>query len=255
MTRNCVKLVLEGDDVTSKKLASSFKNYINLKPILKDQFKVYHSLNTSYVKDHDDARLFVSETINQLKKYSFKDIKAYNALLETKFNPPKMKSSDVNYHIANLIKFATSDGSDVHSYVEALNKLTEHVTQIKETKPVLENVNDKLKNSSLKFLEPRHVVRIAIKKFNKTYIEKMDESDRHVFNILRSKDEKKINTLYEDQLSEIKQYANSFPDLELKEKIDESISIISNECTSKNILNGYELLAELRSLNKGETNE
>ena len=96
ITKNCVKLVLEGDSKSSKNIASSFKSYIELKPVLKDQFKVYHNLNTSYIKNFDDARLFVTETVNQLKKYSFDDIKLYNALLETKFKPSRIKSSDIN---------------------------------------------------------------------------------------------------------------------------------------------------------------
>ena len=252
MTKHCVKLVMEGKEDSSKSLATKFIRHINVKRGLKTQFKVYHSLNTSYVKNHEDARLFVTETINTLRPYTFEDIKLYNALLETKFTPPKIKSTKLNSHIANLIKFTTTEFSDVHSYVESLNYVTEHVKQLKEETNILNEVNNTLANSSLKFLEPKHVIRIAIKKFNKDYTNQMNENDRKIFNILKTNDSDKIKSLYDQQNSELQEQYNQLNNIdnELQNKIKESIKILNNECTSKNILNAYELLEELRSLNK-----
>ena len=133
MTKKCIKLVMEGQEKNSKILAKEFIEYVNIKPVLRSQFKVYHNLNESYVNGIDSAQLFVTETLNTLKKYSFEDIKSYNALLETKFNPQKIKSSDINYHIANLIKYTTDKQNDldVHLYVESLKVITEHEKTIK----------------------------------------------------------------------------------------------------------------------------
>jgi len=254
MTKHCVKLVMEGAESNSKTLAKDFTRYIQIKDVLNTQFKVYHSLNTSYVKNSEDARLFVSETINTLKPYSFSDIKGYNALLETRFHPPKMKSTELNTHIGNLIRFATSDSSNVSSYVESLAFVTEHVKEIKEPVNQLREVDNKLANSSLKFLEPKHVVRIAVKSFNNEF-KTMSEGDRNIFNILRSKNEKEIQTLFESQLAELDNLLDNMTFMDhigedLSNKINESMKILRNECSQKNILNGYELLDELKELNK-----
>lgn len=257
MTKKCILLVMEGNEKESKGLAKDFISYVNLKPVLRDQFKVYHNLNESYVNGMDSAQLFVTETINTLKKYSFEDIKIYNALLETKFNPKKTKSTDINYHIARLIKYTTSeDDLDVHSYVESLKTITEHVQIIKNDKKQLSEIsNSELANSSLKFLEPKHVIKVAIKKFNKEYYSKLDENDRKIFNILRNNNKSKINELFNNQIKELDNLMDNIQkmdilDAELSNKVQESIEILSNECTSKNILNAYELLEELRSLNE-----
>ena len=251
MTKHCVKLVMEGDESTSKTRAKDFTRYIQVKDILRTQFKVYHSLSNSYVQNATDARLFVTETINTLKPWSFDDVKVYNALLETKFSPPKMKSSELNSHIGNLIKFTTSNSTNVASYVESLSFVTEHMQKIKSPDSILEEVDNTLANSSLKFLQPKHVVRIAVKKFNEEF-SSMSESDRAVFNTLRSGNTAKIQTLFEEQLSELDNLLDklNLMDNELSNKINESISILRNGCTQKNILNGYELLDELRNLNK-----
>ena len=110
-------------------------------------------------------------------------------------------------------------------------------------------------NSSLKFLEPKHVIKVAIRKFNETYYPNMTENDRKVFNILKSENQSKIEQLFQEQIDEIGNLMNNSQltdnlGLELSNKIKESLKVLNNECTSKNILNGYELLEELRSLNE-----
>jgi len=254
MTKHCISLVVEGQEDNSKILAREFTKYVRIKEILNVQFKVYHSLNTSCVQNKDDARLFVSETINTLKKYSFSDIKIYNAILETKFSPPKLKSTTLNSNIGNLIKFATSSNGNVEQYINSLMFVTEHLQLIKKDEGVLKEINNKLANISLKFLEPKHVVRIAIKKFNSEF-EILSENDRLVFNILRSNDDKEIEKLFSSQLTEIDKLMNNYNlinnfESELSNKIIESLKILRKDCTQKNILNGYELLEELRELNK-----
>ncbi len=255
MTKHCVALVVEGQERNSKNLAIEFTKYVRIKDVLNKQFKVYHSLNTSCVQNPEDARLFVTETINTLKPYSFSDIKVYNAILETKFpTSTKLKSTKINQHIGNLIKFSTAPDGDVGQYIESLAFVTEHVQEIKKQENILETVDNQLANSPLKFLEPKHVVRIAIKKFNSEF-ETLSENDRVVFNVLRSGDEKKISNLFESQLEEIGSLTDNINLMdnlgeELFNKINESINILRSDCTQKNILNGYELLEELRELNK-----
>ena len=256
MTKHCVALVVEGRDDNSKTLAVEFTNYVKIKNILNTQFKVYHSLNTSFVTNEDDARLFVSETINTLTGYSFSDIKTYNAILETKFpNVKKIKSTELNSHIGNLIRFTTTtNNGNVSQYVESLRFVTEHIQTMHNEDTTLSEVNHAMANSALKFLKPRHVVRIAIKKFNSDF-ENLAESDRSIFNILRSADDVKIKSLFESQLSELDNLMDNENlmdniGIELSDKINESLAILRNGNTQKNILNGYELLEELKELNK-----
>ena len=252
MTKHCVTLVMEGDEVTSKNIAGDLISYIQIKEVLQDQFKVYHNLNASYIRNNDDARLFVVETINSLSGYTFNDIKLYNALLETKFSPPKIKSTELNSHIGNLIKYATSKSSDAKGYVESLAFVTEHVATVREVVNTLDGIKENVSNGPLKFLEPKHVVKIAIKKFNEEF-SSLNESEREVFNILRSRDEDQISTLFESQKVELDNLLDKLKVLDnsednLANKVEKSISVVTSECTQINILDSYELIGGLRDL-------
>jgi hypothetical protein len=253
VTKGCVKRIYEGKDFESKKLAKDFIEYVYLKEVLKRQFQIYTSLNSSFITDKAVAREFIHETLKKLNGFSFYDIQSYNALLEAKFHPEKIGSTEVNKHIANLIKYKTSSHGDTEMYITSMEKLVEHISTFREDKGIVEELSNSLSNSNLKFLEPKHVMKIAINKFNKKYGELFTEEDRKVFNILRSKDQNKIEEYRNSLINELKDHINKLSnDLEngLRGKLNLGFDRLNESKDNESIMSGYELLCELKELNK-----
>ena len=253
MTKNCVQKIYEGKDRESKKLAKEFVDYIHLKDVLRRQFSIYTSLNSSYIKDTNSAQMFVMETLNKLDGVSFVDIKTYNALLETKFSVDKMKGTDLNRDISNLIKYKTTKNSDPEMFVNSFNRVVEHIATFREEKRLIEELNDSLANSNLKFLEPRHVIKIAINKFNNKYVDVFNEDDRRLFNLLKSKDEKKIKEYRDTLLRELKENISKVSndvDDELKDRLHQVMEKLNRNGSHESVMHGYELLSEIKELNK-----
>lgn len=252
MTRNCISLMVENRNDEAREATKSFISYVNSKDILKRQFHVYHNLNNSYMRDKEKARTFVIETLGILDRFRFKDIKVYNALLETKFSVPKAKSTDMDSDIGTLIRHWTSeDQYDQATYVEALSNVITRVSTIRETTNPVDTLNDKMSHSTLRFLKPKHVVRLGINKFNKTYGKEMTSEDRAVFTILQSKDQARIKRLHETTVGNLKKLSKSVSkdmNEQLAVKLASAIGRIEESATADGILNGYELLIELRSL-------
>jgi len=254
ITKNCVALVIECRDEDSKSLAMDFIKYIQLKEVLRKQFYVYNQLNSSFIKDRESAKTFVVETFSIFDGYSFEDILSYNHLLESKFNVVKIPSTDIDMAISKVIKYRTSmEKVNQLEYVESLNKIIEHVSTVRDFDDKLSTLSESAKNSQLKFLQPKHVVRIALKRFNERYSSNFDEEDRVVFNTLREGDKDKIEWLYSDTyqnlLSEYQKF-NIENDKELQDKITSALQKVGNSLTQENLLNAYELCSELRKLNE-----
>lgn len=255
MTKNCVHMMYEGKDRRAKNEAKRFINFINLKDPLRKQFRVYHRLSSTHMKDHSAAHMFVEECLRSLREYSFEDILAYNALLETKFKVPKMKSSDIHKDIANLIKYTTArDGGDPEEYIHTFNRVVEHITNNdKNNNDMLSEFKEHVQHSSLRFLQPKHVVKIALKKFNQKYKGVFSEEDRRVFNILRSNDNNRINEYRSNMLKELDEHYEiivSSVDDDIKRNLEEAMGRIKESGDTESILFGYELLSELKELNK-----
>lgn len=243
--------MVESKDVESKALARDFISYVQLKEILKKQFIVYNQLNSSYIKDLESAKIFVSETLSILEKFQFEDILSYNHLLETRFEIKKMKPTDINLHISKLIKYETStEKYDQAGYVESLNAIVEHVSTFRDESNMLSELNSSISNSELKFLQPKHVIKIALKKFNDRYSDKFDDEDRFVFNTLREGNERKILKLYNIKIKQL-QNQSILDGEDFSDKLQEAIRKVGTGYTQDNLLNAHELCSELIRLREG----
>lgn len=247
-------MMLESRDDESKAVARDFIRYVKLKEVLKKQFYVYNQLNSSYVKDKDSARIFVSETLSILDKFSFEDILSYNHLLETRFNVDKIDTTPMDMAISKVIKYRTSyEKTDQAGYIDALNTIIEHVSTYREIENKLSGLNESIANSQLKFLQPKHVIRIALKKFNDRYTSNFDDEDRVIFNALREGDNQKLFSLYDEKVEKIYEISESIKkDIgqELSEKMEIAIGRISTGYTQSNLLDAHELASELERLKK-----
>lgn len=202
-------MMLESNDTESKAVARDFVRYVKLKEVLRKQFNVYNQLNSSYVKDKDSARIFVSETLSILDKFSFEDILSYNHLLETRFNIDKIDTTEIDMAISKAIKYRTSyEKTDQGGYIDALNRIIEHVSTYREPENKLSGLNESVSNSQLKFLQPKHVIRIALKKFNDRYTSNFDDEDRFIFNALREGTTKRCSLYMMKRLKRFMRYLN-----------------------------------------------
>lgn len=252
VTKKCVTLMVESEERKSKALARDFIKYVHLKEVLEKQFRVYHQLNGSFIKDRDMASDFVSECLSMLDGFKFEDILAYNHLVETKFDVPKMDTTELNKAIATAIRWRTSrDKRDPAGYVESIKVIVDHVCKVKGEKDPLQELDHHLANSELKFLQPKHVLRIALKKFNDRYASKFDVEDRAIFNTLREGDEKKIAKLYSDVCGSLISEFDAFDvgqDRDLAEKLNQALDKTIGGYTQENLLNAHELRSELKRL-------
>jgi len=254
LTKSCVSMVVESKREEAKDLARNVIEFINIKEVLKKQFYIYHNLSSATISNEQDARLFVVEVLSTLNGHSFDDVKVYNALLETKFTPKKIKSTDLDFNISNLIKYKTTDGYDQQNYVECLSKVAQHVMEVKIKDDELSGLDEQIKHSTLRFLKPKHVIKLGLNKFNKKYSGLMDESDRKLFFLLKSKNDADINVYYNNLRENISREFNILGDDvfddDLKDKVKRGIKEVSSGCNLDNILDAYELFHELRSLNE-----
>jgi hypothetical protein len=252
VTKSCVSMVVESNHSESKSMARDFIRYVQLKEVLEKQFRVYHQLNSSYIEDKDSAKLFVSETLNILESFDFNDILSYNHILESKFKVPRMKSTDVNLAISKIIRHKTSiNKPDTMGYIDALAEVVDHVNTFREEQSILESLDTAMATANIKFLQPKHVVRIALNKFNDRYTSKFDEGDRTVFNTLREGDSEKIESLYSTTYGELLREFDAFEvgkDRDLADKLNEVFIQVGNGCTQENLLDAHELCSELKRL-------
>jgi len=252
VTKNCVKLMIESKDYESKSLTRDFINYVQIKEILNKQFKVYNQLNTSYIADKESAKIFVMETLSILDGFDFEDILSYNHLLETRFAVNKIKSTPINLEISKLIKYRTlSENKNQLEFITALNTIVEHVSTIHDEDNLLGGLTERCANSELKFLQPKHVVKIALNRFNEKYSTKFNRDDVFVFTTLKENDETKVKKLWTDKIEEIKtlqkELSNNIGE-ELTKKISDATNKIKIEFSQDNLLNAHELVSELKTL-------
>lgn len=241
-------MIMEGDRKKAKILASDLMLFINTKQTLKEQFYVYQNIKNTTIKDKDIADTFINEIFRPLKKYNFNDIKIHNAILETKLKPHKIKSSTINSAIANVIKYECSGCRFTEKEINSKKIITEHLTKDKSVdKSINENRYDELK-----YLNSEHILKMAVKNFNKKYVPNLDKYDMEMFTVLKEGNEKTLRTFHNSIIKDIQKYkkliGSSFKD-ELKEKIEKAIQIIENY-NIDNLYSSYELLSELRNTTK-----
>ena len=155
-----------------------------------------------------------------------------------------MKSTPVNLDISRLVRHKTSaNPTDTLGYIDALTRVVEHVNTVREEKNALSDLNEQMANSEIKFLQPKHVVRIALKKFNDRYTSNFSTEDRKMFNTLREGDGVKIKDLYSEVCGNLIFEFDKFDidkNREIADKLNEALAAVTTGYTQDNLLNAYE---------------
>jgi len=257
VTKECVTMMVESKEVESKVLARNFINYVQMKESLSLQFRIYHQLNSSFIKDVESAKLFVTETLAVLDGHEFDDIKTYNHLIELKCSVPLLKSTDIDMHISKLIRYKTiHENKNQIEFIESFQAVVEHISAIRDEINPFKNLNETISNSTLKVLQPKHIVRIALKKFNNKFTSKFDMEDKIMFNTLREGSEQNIFALYKKTIMALKLESERLTlndNIDLSNKILEAINRVGKKYTQENLLDAHELHSELKKLNEGKS--
>ena len=255
MINTCLKMIMENREREAQELAHSFISYVHLKKPLTAQFFVYDNLRNAQLSDSDMSKMFVQESLSILSDCSLEDVLNYNKLLESRFKISRIASSEVDTHIHRLIKAKLSEEDfDKLSSVKSFSYLVEYVMKDKDSQvaicrdPLITEIK-----SRLKYMTPKSVTRIAIKKFNKEYTELFTENDRKAFLVLKNKNLKQMKTFHKELCEQIAKAKLSYVkkmgalDADLQQKLDKSEEKLSSEVSADNILNAVELLEVLSS--------
>jgi hypothetical protein len=236
ITNQCVQLMLEGRDDESKSIAKHFTRFIDLKKPLKAQFLTYSTLREATIGDSVHADLLIKETMNLFNDLSIKDLKNYNNLLESKFNVHPVKSTSIDKDITQVIQSTINKtGYNAIAKNKSYISLLEHV-QSDHKQGELKIVNNNLfEASTLKYLKPNSVVRIAIQKFNNEFLSEFDTKEKEMFITLNSKNSKNITKLKRRLVAETTSLVKDISDEDLKVKAIAAIDKIKN---SNNIKHG-----------------
>jgi len=259
VTSVCAKKALANQEQDAKMLAKTFINFVNIKEVLHKQFNVFTRLESSYMADRRLAEMFVNETVSALDGMNFKDVQAYNTLLESKCKIPAMKSSQLNMDIGTVIRYRLDKESvDPKRYVESFDRVVQHVNSLHEDKDPYENLSEMVANSELKFLKPKHVIRIALGKFNSKYSNQLNEDDRKVFFLLKENDQGKIADKQKLMIAEIESLLVKLGG-SMGEELSSKAAAATKQCkenqTADGLLDTYELVCELRNLREKDNEE
>lgn len=239
-SRKCVTLVIEGKENEARALSKKFVEYIQLKESLKRQFYVYTSLNNTKFDNKDDSELFLNETLNLVSKLNYNDIKNYNKILVEKFNIPKIESTKLDSEIDNIISCKLNE-----NYLLVSKKTNAFKYIVEDLQRDKNNINlpESVAYSNLKILTPRHVNRIAVKKFNENY-KMFTESEKKMFSIMRSSDkdrQKYYNYLLSETKTNISKFNDKCSDNQLKKLNEMSYRKLSGTFNNDNLLDLFEL--------------
>lgn len=249
VSSECVTLVTEGKSSTATQKAKKFIQFIQLKEVLRKQFKLYSIIKESSFDNEDDARLFIHEAFRLLDKYSFEDIQAYNALLETKFKVKKIKPQQIDLAIADIIRYRTSDATIKESTVKNHRIILNHLLENKTipAEPVsVESYHQEF--SALKYLKPKHVFKRAIIKFNEELRRNFNKSDMVLLEVIRRGDAVEAKSLFESKLKKIDEELNR---VEMTDKLKETVMAARDKISTysiDNLYSAHELVSELEKL-------
>jgi hypothetical protein len=252
ITLQCVNLMLEGREDESKTLAKKFTTYVNLKAPLKNQFYAYSTLREATITNPIHADLLVKETMNLFNDFTIEDLKNYNALLEYKFKVQHIDSTKTDKDITRVIQSTIhKTGYNAIAKNKSYISLIEHV----QSEHKQRNLDDlKLnanifENSTLKYLKPNSVVRIAIKKFNSEFLSEFDTKEKEVFITLSSKNSKNIIRLKRSLIAETTLLVEGISDEDLKSKALEAIDKVkSSENIRHSIIDIFYMNKELHTI-------
>jgi hypothetical protein len=209
------KIILESvikKDNNGKKLFSTFLKNLKENKTLKNQFLIYKNLESKKFEDKLEAKEYIKENINLLKKINNEEIEKSNSYL-LKLLKGKEIVKENNEFYKNIIYLSNvkKNPSNIDKINESMNKLINHMTTIKEEDSKIDVVD----------VPPSVLTKLMVNKFNEKYSD-INESDKKLIKtVLNDKTNKThtFNKIVRECIDSVDKKLNENVDLELKDKL------------------------------------
>jgi len=206
-------IIKKNDD--GKKIFKQYLKMLKENEILKTQFFVYNNITNKYIGDATEAKDYIKENIDLLKKYKKEDIlksnkELFSMLKDVKDNNYEFK--EIHECISKLI-FTEKNPNTLDTLTESINILKNHMLKEKL------NESNEYEHSDL---PPSVLTKIAVNKFNSKYSE-ISESEKNIIKTILSSNEEGKMKLFVDMIREcvdtIDKQLSLNEDLEIKGKL------------------------------------
>ncbi len=212
--KNLVVESIIRQDVSGKKLFSKFLKTIKENKTLKDQYLIYNNLQNTKFDDSTEAKEFVKENIELLKKLNDIHLKKGNEYFMKLLKGNKIIKENKEFY-NNISYLVTTEKSptNIKNINESINYIVKFMLQKEEEKEiVVETVN----------LPPSVLTTLAVNKYNSKYSDITESEKEIIKTILNGSVENKeevYSKLKRGCIDRIDSKLNESSDLELKDKL------------------------------------
>lgn len=210
------KIILESvikKDKTGKKLFSTYLKTLKENKSLKDQFLVYRNLEAKKFDDKSEAKEYIKENIDLLKKLNKKEISEGTTTLMNLLGNKKIVKENANFYKDIVFLTTVKKGpSNIDKINESLNRLAEHMTTKEAVVETVEKID----------ISPSVLTKMFVNKFNQKYSD-ISESEKAILKTVlngnNSDRENTFNNLRRECIDSVDNKLSETNDLELKDKL------------------------------------
>jgi len=209
------KIILESvvkKDENGKKLFTTFLKNLKENITLKNQFLIYKNLESKKFNDKLEAKEYIKENINLLKKINKKEIEKSNLdLLKLLKGKEIVKENNEFYENIIYLSITKKNPSNIDKINETINKLINHMTSIKENDDKIDVID----------VPPSILTKLLVNKFNEKYKD-INESDKKLIKTILNDKSNKLTTfknVIRECIDSVDKKLTENVDLELKNKL------------------------------------
>lgn len=210
------KIILESvikKDKAGKKIFSTYLKTLKENKSLKDQFLIYRNLESRKFEDRSEAKEYIKENIDLLKKLNKKEItEGTTTLIKLLGNNKIVKENSNFYGDIVLLSTIKKGPGNIDKINESLNRLADHMTTKEEVTEATERVD----------ISPSVLTKMFVNKFNQKYSD-ITESEKAILKTVlngnSSDRENTFNNLRRECIDSVDTKLSETTDLELKEKL------------------------------------
>lgn len=193
------------------------KEYVSLITKNKDLLKEYKIFDLiENINETDNAKDYIYESIKCLDNINKTELKKLNETVGKFMIDNNIKSkyeikNNEMYEMIDSLIFSENNINSISEKIDKVNKLNKLIVEHSKSNKSIEN------NNSMIVEDVDVFIKLVIDKFNEKYSDKLNESDKELFNtiISKNKEDEKEN-LFEEHRKECLSLTNNF----LKESID-----------------------------------
>ncbi len=210
------KIILESvikKDEAGKKLFSTYLKTLKENKSLKDQFLVYRNLESKKFDDRSEAKEYIKENIDLLKKLNKKEITEGTTVLMNLLGSKKLVNENSKFYNDIVFLSTVKKGpGNIDKINESINRIADHMTTKEEVVETTEKID----------ISPSVLTKMFVNKFNQKYSD-ISESEKNILKTVlngnNSDKEKTFSSLKRECIDSVDNRLSETNDLELKDKL------------------------------------